>query len=161
MLNYGLGFEYNKNTQEIVVKNRTCRTVYDVEMLFKVYYGICNTKFKRKKIRKIREGETRRIKFREYDIKNIELVNYDLNYIKDHTKLLVLICSSIFLYIASILFLMVNCISTKDIITGTMFLTIFPAAIFIFDLGAKYDHMKEERLRYNRSVVKILPEMEM
>ena len=69
MLNYGLDFEYNKNTREATIKNVTNKTIYDVEMLFRMSYDVFYTKCKYKKLNKIIAGETVKLNFKENDIK--------------------------------------------------------------------------------------------
>ena len=156
MLNYGLDFEYNKNTGEATVKNTTDKTMYDIEMLFRVSHDVFYTKCKYKRLRKIKAGETIRIKFSENDIKNIELMKYIPNDKKEYTKLCILKSTSAFLYIFGILFFIINSLSIKDTILGIMFLTLCPSIILIMDWGARYDHRKSEESYYKSSIVKPL-----
>lgn len=156
MLNYGLDFEYDKSTGQAVVKNITNETMYDVEMLFRVSHDVFYTKCKYKRLRKIKAGETIRIKFSENDIKNIELMKYVPKKTKEYTKELILKCLSVFLYITGILLMIFNSNSVSDIILGIMFLTIFPSVILIMDWGARYDHRKSEEAYYKSSIAKPL-----
>lgn len=156
MLNYGLDFEYNKNNGEATIKNITYETMYDIEMLFRVSYDIFYTKCKYKRLGKIKASETIKIKFRENDIKNIELMKYIPNEKKVYIKLRILKCASVFLYVIGLLFVIFNSLSVKDVALGILFLTLCPSVILIMDWGARYDHRKSEEAYYKSSMAKPL-----
>lgn len=161
VLNYGLGFEYDKNTREVMVENVTNRTMYGVEMLFRVTYGRYYMKCKYKRLGKIKAGEKKKIEFKNHDIKNIEVMKYTTDARKECIKSAIFMWLSIILYISTIFFFIFSRNLMIDSVSGIIFLTVFPGTILLMDAGARYDHERAEKAYYENGIIKPLHESEM
>ena len=151
-INYGLGFLYDKDKKECVITNNMHTSVYGIELLFRI--SALGKVCKYRKIVKLRPGQTKTFKVKNPRVTNVELMKYEHEDIKSYIKKNIPMWLCILLCVCAAFFLTNVCNSVNEVISGALFISLFPIFTLIMNLGARYDFRKEEKSYYSSLVVK-------
>lgn len=150
--NYGFDFSYDKEKKECVITNNREMSVYDIELLFRI--SALGKVCKYRKILKLKPGQTKTFKVKNSRVTNVELMKYEYEDVKSYIKKNIPMWLCILLCVCVTFFLTNVCNSVNDVISGILFISLFPFITLIMNLGARYDFREEEKSYYSSLIVK-------
>ena len=150
--NYGLDFLYDKEKKECVITNNRYKSVYSIELIFRI--SALGRRCKYKKVVKLKPGQTKTFKVKNSRVTNVELMKYEYEDLKSYIKENIPKWLCILLCVCATFFHANMCNSLSNVISGVLFIWLFPFITVIMNIGARYDFRKAEKSYYNSSVVK-------